>query len=130
MAVVRRWLPIVAVVVTAGCLNATSPATPIDRELVLAPSQRAQVPGTDLSIRFEGVMGDSRCPADALCVLGGDAIVRIVVNDNSQYDLHTGNMQPVQHEEVTIALVQLQPYPFSGRTIEQSDYRATLRVTR
>jgi hypothetical protein len=36
----------------------------------------------------------------------------------------------VQHDGVTIALVQLTPYPFSSRTIAPGDYRATLKVTR
>jgi hypothetical protein len=39
-------------------------------------------------------------------------------------------MAPVRHDDLTIALVALAPYPFSGRTIAPRDYRATLRVTR
>jgi hypothetical protein len=39
-------------------------------------------------------------------------------------------MEPVTHDGLTISLVELQPYPFSSRTIEPGDYRATLRVTR
>ena len=46
------------------------------------------------------------------------------------YQLHTGPMQPIRHDDVTIELVQLDPYPFSGRPIEPADYRATLRVVR
>jgi hypothetical protein len=123
---------LVALVASAGCLKITSPDAPVDRELVLAPAQRVEVPGTGLSVTFEGVVGDSRCPADALCVLGGDAIVRIVVTEgeSARYELHTGNMQPVQHRDFTIALVRLEPYPFSARSIDPADYRVTLRVTR
>jgi hypothetical protein len=39
-------------------------------------------------------------------------------------------MKPVTHEDLTIALVELAPYPFSSRPIQPGDYRATLRVTR
>jgi hypothetical protein len=39
-------------------------------------------------------------------------------------------MQPVRHDEFTIALVQVAPYPFSTRMIQPDEYRATLRVTR
>lgn len=84
-------------------------------------------------VRFDGVSGDSRCPADALCVLGGDAIVRVVVDSAAGtlgYELHTGNMLPVRHGDVTVALVRLDPYPFSARPIEPHEYRATLRVSR
>ena len=44
--------------------------------------------------------------------------------------LHTGDMKPVTHEDLAIALVELTPYPFSSRPIQPGDYRATLRVTR
>jgi hypothetical protein len=47
----------------------------------------------------------------------------------ADYELHTGDMQPVVHERFVIALVQLSPYPFSSRTIRPDEYRATLRVT-
>lgn len=120
---------------TTGCLSesATAPRGPVNAEVTLAPGETASIEGAGLRLRFEGVTGDSRCPADAVCVLGGDAIVRIVVNPGSGergYDLHTGSMAPVQHEDLTIALVRLEPYPFSSRTIRPEEYRATLRVTR
>ena len=76
---------------------------------------------------------DSRCPADAICVLGGSATVAIAVASglsNQSYELRTGDMQPVVHDGLTIALVQLMPYPFSTRTIAPDEYRATLKVTR
>jgi hypothetical protein len=99
---------------------------------VLAPGQSADV-ADDLSIRFTGVIGDSRCPADAFCIQGGDAIVRLEITaggNRAERDLHTGSMQPVVFENVRVELLELSPYPFSSRTIEQSEYRATLRVTR
>ena len=45
-------------------------------------------------------------------------------------ELHTGDMQPVRHDELTIHLVQLAPYPFSSRPFTPDEYRVTLRVTR
>ena len=44
--------------------------------------------------------------------------------------LHTGDMRPVRHGDLTIALVELQPYPFSARPTEPAEYRATFHVTR
>jgi hypothetical protein len=38
-------------------------------------------------------------------------------------------MKPVKHGGVTIALLQLDPYPFVARPIQPGDYRVTLRVT-
>jgi hypothetical protein len=87
-----------------------------------------------ISLRFEGVSGDSRCPIDAICVHGGDALVQIVVlptrGGSQAYALHTGDLRPVAHDDLTIGLVELTPYPFSARPIQPSDYRVTLRVSR
>ena len=102
--------------------------------VVLAPGEITQIDGTSFRLGFEGVMGDSRCPADAFCIQGGDALVRINVyasrGPSTAYDLHTGNLRPIRHEELTVALKELQPYPFSSRTNAADEYRATLTVTR
>jgi hypothetical protein len=119
----------------AACADATPTRTsgPVDAVFVLAPGETTEVTSAGIRVRFQGVMGDSRCPADALCIQGGDAIVRIEVSSSKtavRYDLHTGSMQPVRRDDLTIALVQLSPYPFSSRTISPGEYRATLNVTR
>jgi hypothetical protein len=44
------------------------------------------------------------------------------------YELHTERPQPARHDDLTITLVQLAPYPMTSRTIAPGDYRATLRV--
>jgi hypothetical protein len=107
----------------------------LNERFTLAPRETAFVENASLRVQFIEVTGDSRCPADALCILGGDAIVHIVVIDfggtTVPYELHTGDSSraSVVHRQVRISLEQLQPYPFSGRTIEPSEYRATLVVT-
>jgi hypothetical protein len=118
----------------AACGSSPSAPSPVDQSVTLAPGQAAIVEGTSLSLRFDGVSGDSRCPADAICITGGDAQVQIAVTPSAgarrDYTLHTGDMRPVKHDDLTIALVELSPYPFSARPIQPSDYRATLRLTR
>jgi len=115
-----------------GCdESVTGPS--LNEEFTMAPGEIASVADANIRVRFERVEGDSRCPADATCIQGGDALVHISVLEGSAstpYELHTGSMAPVQHHDLTIGLVDLQPYPFSSRTIEPGDYRATLRVTR
>lgn len=111
----------------------TGPTVPLDRSFTLAPGETAGIERAGVRVQFNGVEGDSRCPADAVCVWGGDALVLVSVlssEGQADYELHTGDMQPVRHGELTIALEELSPYPFSSRTIDPSEYRATLRVTR
>jgi hypothetical protein len=130
----RSVVVVFGLVAMAACGSSPSAPSPVDQNVTLAPGQAATIEGTSLSLRFDGVTGDSRCPADAICITGGDAEVHIAVTPSAgarrDYTLHTGDMRPVKHEDLTIALVELAPYPFSARPIQPSDYRATIRVTR
>ena len=122
--------------VTLAACSDKSPAapSPIAREVTLAPGQTASIEEAGVSIRFHGVTGDSRCPGDAICVTGGSAQVNIEViparGDRQPYVLHTGDMRPVSHGDLTIGLKELSPYPFVTRPIQPGDYRAQLTVTR
>jgi hypothetical protein len=110
--------------------GATEPG-PVDVQVTLAPGQSASI--RNVSLRFIGVTGDNRCPADVVCVLGGSAAVtaRVTIRGGSRdLTFETGNPQPVVEDALTFELVQLQPYPFSTRTIEPEEYRATFRVKR
>lgn len=126
---------VLSLLAAPACLfqSPSAPSVDVDAELLIPAGQTATVPGTAVRVSFVRVMGDSRCPADVMCIQGGDAVARISVTapgvSPREYDLHTGNMKPVQHEELTIALVQLQPYPFSSSPIQPGDYRLTVRVT-
>jgi len=115
-----------------GSMN--TPAGPVDLQVVLAPGQQTAVPGAG-AIRFDGVTNDSRCPGDALCVWAGDATVRVLVIMSggvaSSFELHTFDLKPVQHLDLTIALESLSPYPFASKgPIPPGDYRAALKITR
>lgn len=125
---------IACLILTAGCDESlTGPTVPLNREFPLAPGQSAVIGDAPLSVRFNGVTGDSRCPADVVCVQGGDAVVHVTARSSRgarEVELHTGDLRPATHDGYTIALVELQPYPFSTRTIAPDEYRATLRVTR
>jgi hypothetical protein len=119
--------------VTACDEPLTGPSVALNENFELQPGSSAVVAGTSFAVRFNRVTGDSRCPADVVCIQGGDAIVAITVIEDDvrvDLDLHTGSMQPVMYGSYTITLVQLAPYPFSSRPIQPQDYRATLKVTR
>jgi hypothetical protein len=120
----------------AGCdeQSPVGPTVPLNGQFTLAPGESASIENTSIRIEFMRVSGDSRCPADAVCIQGGDARVEVRVTDggSAQYDLHTGDQSraAVTHAGFRIELVQLQPYPFSSRTIAPGEYRATLTVSR
>ena len=129
-----------AVLALLGLLSLTScdesiagPTVSLNENFELPPGGTAAISGASFVLRFNRVTGDSRCPADVVCIQGGDAVVHVTaIDDDARADLelHTGDMQPVKYGSYTINLVQLQPYPFSSRTIQPDEYRATLKVTR
>ena len=136
-AVVRVFTLLSCLLVATACdeTSPTGPAVPLSERFVLAPGGTAAIAKAGISVQFVGVSGDSRCPADAFCIQGGDAIVEVRVLDGGAaalYELHTGDKQRAStpHRDLRIELVDVQPYPVSARPIDASDYRVTLVVSR
>ncbi len=130
---VRGLLTLALAVGVAACDSPTAPSVPIDQQFTMAPGDEVQVTDTSLRIRFEGVANDSRCPIDAICVLGGDAEVRLIASNDGapqMLTLHTGSISPVRLDDFTFTLLELTPYPFSSQPFPPSAYRLTLRITR
>ena len=50
------------------------PTVGANERFTLAPNEVANVRDFDLSLQFVHVTGDSRCPADAVCIQGGDEL--------------------------------------------------------
>lgn len=133
----RAFPSILLLGLLSGCTSDTPnvPTGPVDAQVILAPNETTEISAAAIRLRFVAVTNDSRCPGDAICIQGGDAIVRVDVTPMSgggqaSYELHTATLAPVRHGDLTIALVQLAPYPFASRPFPPSDYRATIRVTR
>jgi len=134
----RPVLVVFCLLIATGCDEASpvGPTVGVNERFTLSPGDTATVRDTDVRVQFINVTGDSRCPGDAVCIQGGDAIVHIRViegSSTSSYELHTGDSSraAVTHGSLRIALVELQPYPFSSRPpIGPGDYRATLITSR
>jgi hypothetical protein len=103
-------------------------------EFVLAPGESATVSGAGLTVGFERVLNDSRCPADALCVTAGDAEIALSVRRRGRPAdaLFLRTAESRNRAEIgdwALSLTRLDPYPFSsGQPIAPGDYRATFRV--
>jgi hypothetical protein len=110
------------------------PTVSLDQQFTLAPRETATVQGRGVRLQFDAVSGDSRCPSDAVCIQGGDAIVHVRASGDgavTMLELHSGDASraTASYGRVRVSLVELQPYPFSSRTIAPGDYRATLEVS-
>jgi hypothetical protein len=132
--------PVLAVLLLAalGACRSTgeteTPATPspVSREVQLAPGESARVDG--LTIAFEGVSADSRCPTDVTCIWEGDAVVVVRASepsrDASALELHTAGRFPREatYGRYTVRLTALTPQPRESAPVPAEQYRATLQV--
>jgi len=115
-----------------GC-SATGPSeVELGAEFILAPNQTVRISGTDLTIGFRRVVGDSRCPLDILCVVEGSAGVEldvfgaavpgpIVLESVANLDRWTDGA-------FAIHMLGLEPAPSSERQIPPDEYRVRLIV--
>ena len=122
----------------AGCAgNSTQPShTPLGQPFELRSGASAILDG-GLTITFDRVASDSRCPLDALCLEfhAGDAVVAVSISQSVGgsvvRELHTNTAgSEVSYLAYSIKLLSLSPYPRSDRQIRPGDYVATLTVAR
>lgn len=132
----RAMVALICLLCVTGCdeKSPSGPTVPLNERFTLSPGEVARLDDADLRVEFVRVSGDSRCPADAICIQGGDAIVQIRAtggNSPELLGLHTGDSSQASalYDGARITLVELQPYPFSSRTIAPDEYRATLTVS-
>jgi hypothetical protein len=81
------------------------------------------------------VISDSRCPRDAQCITGGDALVRVWLlkapGARENRDLKTTpDGASAVYSTYRVTLVVLDPAPTANRVIRPSEYVATLVVSR
>ena len=87
-----------------------------------------------LTIVFDRVKSDSRCPADAICISAGDAVVALAISRpgeaRAERDVHSDSGgSRVTYLTYTIRLEALAPYPLASRPTRPEDYVAKLTVT-
>ena len=104
------------------------------REFTLANGEAGTV--RDLSIRFDRVPTDNRCPVGGPCVRDGDAVVVVTLRGASAapstIQLHTqdGPDHVARYAGYRVRLVRLEPRPVGEQHVPLPRYRATFIVTR
>lgn len=120
-----------------GRAGAGGPEEPSSGEaFTLAVGEVNRPAGEELTVRFEEVAGDSRCPRGVDCIWAGDAevVLAVTVGDGESASLtlhtHGGERYPREGEALgrRLRLLALEPYPVEGMRIAPESYRATLLV--
>ncbi len=139
-----RTLWLLALALVAGCSSAVDPdvgsrfavMAKLGEPFTLKVGQRARIDDAGLAVRFVDVVGDSRCPSNALilCVWEGDGAILVEIaplggGDARSDTLHT-TLDPkwVLMGTRLLEFVKLAPYPYDVTPIPIGDYRATFMV--
>lgn len=113
-----------------------SDAAVLGQSFQIKYGQELTVKGQNLKVKFGSLLDDSRCPSDVKCVWEGDAKILISVRRAnsvaSKIELHTSAnfKQAGKYQRYLIKLVALDPYPKTRGERKQSDYVATLLITK
>jgi len=101
----------------------------LDEEFALRLGEQISLSGTDLTLVFQDVTEDSRCPDGAVCVWAGNGRIQLGVNQ-STVKLNT-TLEPKQiiFGNYAIRLNSLSPYPVIDRRMRKEEYVAALVVT-
>lgn len=121
-----------AILCTVSCSSSPASPTaevPLGSEFSLKPGESAMVESTDLLVTFQKVVQDSRCPADAVCVQAGDAVVALTVG-KAGVELRSNSAPETVVGSYLLRLERVEPFVYVSRPIEPKDYRAVLKLTR
>jgi hypothetical protein len=143
---------LLVICVLSACQSTGTPSSTVtgavNTEIALAPGQSASVTGTDLTITFDSIVSDERCPSDIECAASGPVTVSLSVQQGEgapndftlqTFTDQTGRSPNVQFEGVTnraevgdyaIQIASVTPYPQNLTTkIDPSQYRVSLLIS-
>jgi hypothetical protein len=119
---------------TLSC-SASNLTASLGKEFTLPVGQTAVISGENLTLKFVEMTGDSRCAKGVECIRAGDAKCQMLITFNgSTSDVlftQQGGGETVQDFlNYYKASFVLEPYPEYGKTIDKSDYKLVMTVTK
>ena len=126
----------VLLLLSVGCADALPPQsqpTATSARVTLAPGEDASTLGGAVTLRFDDVVSDSRCPTSEQCVWAGRAEVALTVTArgaSASYRVFAPGASPtgVAHEDLYIELLQLDPHPKTSRGIANCSAMPTIQA--
>jgi hypothetical protein len=120
----------------ASCAGTGEVKTGLGQKVSLSIGQQALITGEELTIRFEEVKEDSRCPKEMTCIWQGRIRLTVEIrDDNSSYRVKLIQpgltnqyiMETYQDYQLTF---KVEPYPKAGKEIASDEYRLLLTVSK
>lgn len=136
-----RFIPssTVALCVVLGAAVFTARVTAemhsVAEKIELKVGESARLGSSDVTVLFEKVDSDGRCPKGVQCVWEGDAVVRLSIGAPKQerttvlLHTHVDAQREAEAGGARVRLQALSPYPTIERTTAPDEYRVTLSFT-
>jgi hypothetical protein len=107
----------------------------LGQEFELKINQEAAIEGEGLSVVFESVLEDSRCPEGVDCIWSGNAKIRIRSSKQKHapapVELNTDvGPKSSTYLDYEIKLVALKPRPKAEKPVQPNEYKAALIITK
>ncbi len=104
----------------------------LGEEFELAVHQTAQITAEKISVTFQEVLEDSRCPIDVTCIWAGlvEVSLQVAVSGHER-ELSLSTSPPEKSavfENYSFWLILVRPVPRSDQNIDSSAYVVTVRV--
>ena len=141
----RRFIPITTIIAATGffivllglCTGCAGSdgfvKADLGQEVSLRIGQTAQIENEQLSIRFNGISGDSRCPRGVQCFWAGEVKCDVTVTyqgASSNITLTQPGIREPYPETYKgyLFIISVQPYPEAGKQISTAEYRLKMTV--
>jgi hypothetical protein len=130
---------VIPLILLAGCSSGASEANgsqqPLNQEFTLQIGQSVAITGEDLSIKFDAITEDSRCPSGVVCVWAGRVTIQLIVTTEATPRVllvsetgSTGDYTRIKYDQYQFDF-RIEPYPEAGQSIDPSDYRLFFKVS-
>lgn len=124
-----------------SCKKTSDPPAPaglLGDTLTIFNHQSVAISNSPFNVRFQSVVGDSRCSSDGVCVWAGRVDVALLLSDASAEKTDTLSIAGLDESPKTdstsafgynVKLIKVLPYPETPGLIPDADYNIKIIVT-
>lgn len=114
-------------------VSKTAPPTDVrkNQSIVLKPGTSASLQDEAVTLTFERVTQDSRCPHPAACAVQGSGVLDMKLRadgETEQFILDTDKQRGQTFQNYAVELLSLAPYPQVAQDIAPDEYEATFVI--
>lgn len=104
-----------------------------NEEFILSYKQTAVVTdpatGENVSIKFNELLSESRCPVGVNCVWQGEVSIGVQVDKNEKIAIGLTDTIAVA-KSFKLLLLEVNPYPVYQKQVSEKEYKAVMKVVR